>query len=67
MNDQREAVARNAGEATGKTAEVTPAFWIVKICATTVDEAGLDPTARTEEISVEGFAVPARAFAKRAG
>ena len=32
-----------------------------------IDEAGLDPTARAEEISVEGFAALARAFAKRAG
>lgn len=32
-----------------------------------IAEAGLDPTARAEEISVEGFAALARAFAKRAG
>lgn len=31
-----------------------------------IEEAGLDPTARAEEISVEGFAALARAFAKRA-
>jgi 16S rRNA (adenine1518-N6/adenine1519-N6)-dimethyltransferase len=31
-----------------------------------IEEAGLNPTARAEELSVEGFAALARAFAKRA-
>jgi len=35
-------------------------------CNAMIEEAGLNPTARAEEVSVEGFAALARAFAKRA-